>query len=129
MKLLLACEESTTVREAFRKKGVDAYSCDLQESRLGADDPYHIQGDVLPVLKQGWDMVISFPTCTYLTVTGNKWFYHPDDSDMPTSERRPHPRFPDRWQQQAEGAEFFMNFVDCAPLWVIENPVGCMSRL
>jgi len=129
MKLLLACEESTTVREAFRKKGVDAYSCDLQESRLGADDPYHIQGDVLPVLKQGWDMVISFPTCTYLTVTGNKWFYHPDDRDMPTSERRPHPRFPDRWQQQAEGAEFFMNFVDCAPLWVIENPVGCMSRL
>lgn len=129
MRLLLACEESTTVREAFRACGVDAWSCDLQESRLGLDDPYHIQGDVLPVLKQEWDMVIAFPTCTYLTVTGNKWFYHPEDKHLPTCDRRPHPNHPDRWQQQAEGVEFFMNFVDCAPLWVIENPVGCMSRL
>lgn len=129
MKILMACEESATVREAFRKLGHEAWSCDLQPSRLGDDDPWHIQGDVLPVLKQDWDMVIAFPTCTFLTVTGNKWFNHPDDKHLPTCERRPHPNHPDRHQQREEGAEFFMNFVDCAPLWVIENPVGCMSRL
>ena len=129
MKLLLACEESCTVREAFRQKGIDAYSCDIQQSRLGAEDPYHIQGDVIPILKRGWDMVIAFPTCTYLTVTGNKWFYHPDDKHLETKDRRPHPNFPNRKKQQSEGAEFFMRFVDCAPLWVIENPVGCMSRI
>ena len=129
LRLLLACEESTTVREAFRKKGVDAYSCDILPSRLGDGDPLHIQGDVIPILKQGWDMVIAFPPCTYLTVTGNKWFYHPEDSHLPTKDRRPHPRFPDRWKRQEDGAEFFMEFVDCADKWIIENPVGCMSRL
>ena len=129
MKVLIACECSGTVRDAFRLLGHDAWSCDLKPADEGTNPAHHIQGDVLKILGQGWDLVIAHPTCTFLTVTGNKWFNHPDDKHLPTSERRPHPRFPNREQDRIKGAEFFMEFVDCAPRWVIENPVGCMSRL
>ena len=73
MKILVACEESQAVTIEFRKLGHEAYSCDLYECS-GGHSEWHIQGDVLPLLQQEWDMIIAFPPCTYLTVTGNRWF-------------------------------------------------------
>lgn len=125
MRILIACEESGTVRDAFIKKGHDAVSCDIiPTSSLGP----HIQGDVLSILNDGWDMMIAFPPCTYLTISQLLWFYHPDDMHLPTHMRRPHPRFPDRQKQREDGVEFFMKFIN-APISkiVIENPVGVMS--
>lgn len=71
MKVLIACESSGTVREAFRALGHEAWSADL----LPADDgsPYHIQGDVLQVLADGWDLMVGHPPCTYLSVSGMHW--------------------------------------------------------
>ena len=65
MRVLVACEYSGRVRAAFRARGHDAWSCDLLPS--DDDSPYHIIGDVLPVLGKGWDLVIAHPPCTYLT--------------------------------------------------------------
>lgn len=72
MKVLVACEYSGKVRDAFRAKGHDAWSCDL----LDSDDssPYHIRGDCIPVIKQGWDLIIMHPPCTALAVSGNRWY-------------------------------------------------------
>ncbi len=66
MKILVACEESQAVCKAFRAKGHEAYSCDVEPCSGGCPD-WHIQGDVLPLLEQKWDMIIAFPPCTYLT--------------------------------------------------------------
>ncbi len=125
MKILIACEESGTVRDAFIKRGHDAISCDIIPT--SSPGP-HIQGDVLDVFNDGWDMMVAFPTCTYLTSAGLKWFYHPDDFKLPVYLRRPHPRFPSRQAQREDGVKFFMSFVN-APIEkiVIENPVGIMS--
>lgn len=121
MKILIACEESQVVTKAFRDKGYEAYSNDI-ESCSGGHPEWHLQQDVLPLLKENWDMIIAFPTCTYLTVTSNKWF-----KDQPPrksgalvgSERR-------KARDLAE--EFFMQIAnaDCKKI-VIENPVGVMS--
>lgn len=72
MRVLVACEYSGKVREAFRKLGHDAWSCDL----LPADDnsPFHIQGDCVPVIQQCWDIIIMHPPCTALAVSGNRWY-------------------------------------------------------
>jgi site-specific DNA-cytosine methylase len=71
MKVLVACEYSGTVRDAFKAKGHDAWSCDL----LPTDTPgNHIQGDVLEVIGQGWDLMIAHPPCTHLAVSGARWF-------------------------------------------------------
>jgi site-specific DNA-cytosine methylase len=71
MKVLVACEYSGTVRDAFKAKGHDAWSCDL----LPTDTPgNHIQGDVLEVIGQGWDLMVAHPPCTHLAVSGARWF-------------------------------------------------------
>lgn len=72
MKVLVACEYSGKVRESFRKLGHDAWSCDL----LPADDgsEFHIQGDCVPVIMRGWDLIIMHPPCTALCVSGNRWY-------------------------------------------------------
>lgn len=126
MKVLIACERSGTVRNAFIKKGHDAISCDIQAS---LDSGPHYQGDVKDILDDDWDLLIAHPPCTYLTTTGNKWFYHPDDKDLPVEQRRPHPRFPNRRVDREEGADFFMLFANCDHIdkICIENPVGIMS--
>lgn len=88
MKILCACEESQEVCKRFREKGHEAYSCDIID--CSGDHPeWHIKYDVTPILKtpvcfftddlqiheiDHWDMIIAFPPCTYLTVTGNRWF-------------------------------------------------------
>ena len=130
MKVLIACEESQRVCIAFRKRGHEAYSCDIQEPS-GVHPEWHILGDALRAIEGGrittmdgkthdigrWDLLIAHPPCTYLTLAGNKWF-KPEFSD----------RFPDRQKQRKEAVEFFMAFAnaDCDRI-AIENPVGIMS--
>ena len=72
MRVLVACEFSQIVTKAFRKKGHDAYSCDLLPTEGNPD--WHIQGDVLKILDNDWDMMIAFPPCTHLAVSGARWF-------------------------------------------------------
>ena len=117
MKVIVACEYSGTVREAFRKLGHDAWSCDLEPDVNGSY--YHYQADVQDILGcQKWDLLIAHPPCTYLTITGNKWF-KPEYAD----------RFPDRQQQRELAKQFFMFLATYSsiPLRCIENPVGIMS--
>ena len=75
-----------------------------------------------------WDLVIAHPPCTFLAVSGARWYYHPDDKNLPTEQRRPHPKFPDRAKDREEAVQFFM---DVSRIGVnklaIENPVGIMS--
>ena len=114
MRVLVACEFSGIVRDAFAAKGHDAWSCDLLPSERPGN---HIQGDVLKILDDGWDLMIAHPPCTYLTVTGNRWMKVEYVG-----------RYPNRCRQRNEAIEFFMRLV-CAPIdrIVIENPVGVMS--
>lgn len=114
MRVLAACEESGTIREAFRLLGHDAWSCDIVTTLVPS--PYHIQGDVLEHLG-GWDLIIACPPCTYLTVTANKWM-KPEYRD----------RFPDRPAQRLAAIEFFMRLVNapCERI-AVENPIGIMS--
>ena len=73
MRVLVACEESQAVTKEFRELGHEAYSCDLLPSS-GGHPEWHYQQDLFEVIDRGWDMIIAFPPCTYLTVTGNRWF-------------------------------------------------------
>ena len=116
MRVLVACEESQRVCIAFRNKGHEAYSCDIIPCS-GGHPEWHIQGDVLSVLNDGWDLMIAHPPCTYLTVTGNKWFK--------TEYKN---RFPNRVEQREEAVLFFMLLAN-APIYkiAIENPIGIMS--
>lgn len=104
---LIACEESASVREEFRKIGWDAWSCDLQPTAIPGK---HITGDVTPLLDHGWDLVIAFPPCTDLSVSGARWFPSKRASGS----------------QQA-AIEFFIQFTRLTCPWAIENPVGIMS--
>lgn len=114
MKVLVACECSGVVRDAFRRRGHDAWSCDIQPT----DTPGpHYQCDVLPVISLGWDLMIAHPPCTYLTVTGNRWF-------LPEFAAR----YPDRGRQREEAAAFFMALANAeVPKIAIENPVCVMA--
>lgn len=73
MKVLVACEESQEVCKAFRELGHEAYSCDIQDCS-GGHPEWHLKQDVIPLLNQEWDLIIAHPPCTFLTVTGNRWF-------------------------------------------------------
>ena len=73
MSILVACEESQAVTLEFRKLGYEAFSCDIEPCSGGHPD-WHIQGDVVPLLDQPWDMIVAFPPCTHLAVSGAKWF-------------------------------------------------------
>jgi hypothetical protein len=145
MKVLVACEESQTVCKAFREKGHEAYSCDIIECS-GGHPEWHIQGDVLDVLnptqhctpvgdvfegiefktvdgvahtiQPKWDLIIAHPPCTYLTVTGNRWFNVEHYGEKALK------RIADR----EEAAEFFMKIANasCDKI-AIENPIGYMS--
>jgi hypothetical protein len=117
-KILIACEESQTVCKAFRKRGFEAFSCDILPCS-GGHPEWHIQSDVLEQLDKGWDMIIAHPPCTYLTVSGNKWM-KPEFSD----------RFPNRQKQRQQAIEFFIKFYNCNCNYVaIENPVGIISTV
>lgn len=125
MKVLIGCEFSGIVRNAFIAKGHDAMSCDLIKSETPGP---HYKGDVLDVLYEGWDLAIFFPPCPYLTVTANKWYFHPDDQGLPREQRRPHPQFPDRQLHREQAVAFFMKLAEAnIPKIAIENPIGIMS--
>ena len=111
MKILIGCEESGRVREAFRGVGHDAWSCDLLPCTENPSK-YHIQDDLLKVIKsEKWDMIIAFPPCTDLAISGAKWF-------------------PEKIAdgRQAKAIKFVEDvfFSDC-PRVAIENPVGVLS--
>lgn len=118
IKVLVACEESQVVTIEFRKRGHKAYSCDIQPCS-GGHPKWHIQDDVLNHIDNEWDMMICFPDCTYLTVTGNKWF-------KPEFRYR----FPNREQQRKDAIKFFLKLYNSdIPKIAIENPVGIMSTV
>lgn len=94
----------------------------------GGHPEWHIQGDVLKIINQKWDLIIAFPPCTYLTTTGNRWLYHPEDKHLQTNKRRPHPLHPDRLKLQKEAIEFVKKIWSASvKKMAIENPVGVLS--
>ena len=121
MKVLIACEFSGTVREAFAAKGHNAWSCDFLPSEISGQ---HIQGDVLSILTDGWDLMIAHPPCTYLTVSGNKWYKDqpPRKSGALVGEKRREAR--------KAAVDFFLKLMSCdIPKIAIENPIGVLSTL
>lgn len=108
-KILIACEYSGRVRDAFSDLGYDAMSCDiLPTESLGK----HYQGDIMDIINEGWDMMIAFPPCTYLTVAANRHI----------------PNNPERWEKQLDALKFVYALMN-APIEhiAIENPVGVIS--
>lgn len=119
MDILVACERSGIVRDAFRAKGHNAWSCDLSCAENVFNDKYHIQDDVLKHLDDGWDMMIAHPPCTYLSFAGNAWF-------LPKYKHK----YPHREDDRQQAAKFFMKFVNANILRIaIENPVGIMNTI
>lgn len=133
MNVLIACEESQEVCKAFRARGHRAFSCDIQECS-GGHPEWHIQGDVLPLLNGNcafktsdththtqagqWDLIIAHPPCTYLTITGNRWFDVEKYGD----------KAKERIKERYKAIVFFMHFVlaNCDRI-AVENPVGIMG--
>lgn len=132
MKVLVACEESQRVCIAFREKGYEAYSCDIQECS-GERPEWHITGDVLPILNGNtkfitqdgtlheisgkWDMIIAHPPCTRLCSSGQRWLYFGSEEYRIK-----------KIKEQKKAIDFFMRFVnaDCDKI-AVENPIGIMS--
>lgn len=117
MRVLVACEESQAVTIELRKLGHEAYSCDLLDCS-GGHPEWHLQQDVTEILKEHWDMILAFPPCTYLTVTGNRWF----------NVERYGEKAVQRHKDRRDAIEFFMLIANanCDKI-AIENPVGVMS--
>jgi len=109
MKVLVACEFSGTVRDAFIKRGHDAISCDFLDTESPGP---HYMGNVLDILYQKWDLMVAFPPCTYLASSGLHW----------------NNRIPGRLQKTLEAIEFVQILLDAPiPKICIENPIGCLS--
>lgn len=133
MNILIACEESQRVTIEFRKLGHNAFSCDIIDCS-GGHPEWHIKQDVFPLLNGScrfttmdgtehyidgrWDLIIAFPPCTYLTVTGNRWF----------NVERYGEKAIRRYKDREQAIKFFMSFANanCDRI-AIENPVGVMS--
>lgn len=109
MKVLVACEYSGTVRDAFLRGGHDAMSCDLLPTER---EGWHYQGDVRDILHKGWDLMIAHPECTYLCSSGLHW----------------NGRVPGRAARTEEALEFVQLLMDAPiPRIAIENPIGCIG--
>ena len=109
MRVLVGCEYSGAVRDAFRARGHDAWSVDLMESE--GSGRFHYQGDIAAVIASGerWDMLIAFPPCTHLCVSGARWFR-------------------DKSREQADALAFVSMLMNCKiPKIAIENPIGIIS--
>jgi len=107
VRVLIACEYSARVRDAFRRRGHDAWSCDLLECE--ADPQWHLQQPVEDVLADGWDLMVAHPPCTHLAVSGSRHFYR-------------------KQREQVEALDF-VRLLMAAPIdrWCIENPVSIIS--
>ena len=109
IKVLVACEFSGTVREAFAKRGFDAWSCDLLETEIPGK---HYRGDVRDIAGERWDLLIAHPPCTHLAVSGARWW-------------------PEKQAEQRDALEFvryLMGLVSHIPHVAIENPISIISR-
>jgi hypothetical protein len=105
-RVLIGCEFSGVVRNAFLDLGIEAWSCDIIPSE--PESKYHIQGDVMPLLKQQWDLGIFHPPCTYLCNSGVRWLHTREG----------------RWNDMRQGAEFFKQILEAnIPRICIENPI------
>lgn len=112
LRVLVACEESQRVCLEFRKRGHEAFSCDLLPCS-GGHPEWHLQRNVFEVWQDGWDIMVGFPPCTHLAVSGAAWF----------EEKRKDGR-------QQQGIDFFMALTKTdIPKWALENPVGIMSNI
>jgi hypothetical protein len=111
MRVLVACEYSGRVRDAFRAKGFDAWSCDPFEP-CESDPQWHLSVDVLEILGDGWDLMVCHPPCTYLASSGLHW----------------NKRIEGRAEKTEEALEFVRQLMD-APIQhiALENPMGCIS--
>jgi len=105
VKVLVACEFSGVVREAFRKRGHDAWSCDLISATDGSR--YHILGNAIQAARRKWDLIIAHPPCTHLTVAGARWFKG-------------------REREQQEAIAFAETLWGCCSRMAIENPIGAL---
>jgi len=110
MKILIACEFSGIVRDEFTKLGHDAVSCDLMDTeKLGK----HYKGDVLDIINNGYDMIVGFPPCTHLAVSGARWFKEKQKDG-----------------RQQQGINFFMKLIKATSKKIaIENPISIMSTI
>lgn len=109
MKVLIACEQFGRVCAAFRARGHDAYSCDLLPTEGNPD--WHIQGDVRKTLNRNWDMMLAFPPCTHLAVSGARWFK-------------------DKIPEQRKSIWFVAQLAYAPiPKICIENPIGILSTV
>lgn len=109
MKILIGCEFSGIVRDAFTERGHDAMSCDLIKSETPGQ---HYQGNILDIIDDGWDMMIAHPPCQYLTVTANRAFLNN----------------PERWKKRLDAMLFVHALMNCnIDKTCIENPVGVIS--
>lgn len=131
IKVLVACEESQRVCMAFRERGFEAYSCDIQEPS-GGHPEWHILGDAIEAVNGGvvttmdgqthdvgkWDLLIAHPPCTYLAISGNRWLNKEKYGEKAVR----------RWELREEAAAFFMTFVNADVCKIaVENPIGYMS--
>lgn len=115
MRVLIGCEESGTVREAFKARGHNAWSCDLEKTRIPGQ---HLRGDVTSaILWVQWDLIILHPPCTALAVSGNRWY----GKGMPRHEERIKAI---RWTY-----ELFLRARNVCDKVCLENPVGVMNSL
>ena len=113
MRILIACEYSATVREAFAKKGHDVMSCDIEPTDVPGP---HYQGDIFDVLYQDWDMMIAHPPCTYLSNAGARFLYPGGKENGMNMER---------YAKGMEAREFFMKLYDAnIPKICVENPIS-----
>lgn len=118
MRILVACEESQALTNRFRELGHEAFSCDILPCS-GGHPEWHLQQDVTELLKQKWDMIVAFPPCTYLTVTGNRWFNIDRYGEKAVQ----------RHKDREEAIKFFLMFANAECDYIaIENPVGIMSN-
>lgn len=142
MRILVACEESQATTRALRELGHEAFSCDLLPCS-GGYPSWHFQQDVFDVIEnhggtlqdgtthqafEPWEMMIAHPPCTYLAVSGARWYYHPEDKNLPIENRRPHPRFPNREKHRDEALDFFVALMEAnIDRIAVENPIGIVS--
>ena len=109
-RILIACEESQAVTIAFRKIGIEAYSCDIEECS-GGHPEWHIKGDVLSIINDGWNAIIAFPPCDHLSVAGAPYWKKKQKDG--------------RQQQAVNFAKMFFEYSDYV---CVENPVGALTK-
>jgi len=122
MNILVGLECSGRIREAFRKRGHNAWSCDLKPTEIPGQ---HFQGDIFEFLENSpckWDLACFHAECTLICNSGVRWLWHPDDKNKPQNERRAHPDYPTRHRDQVKALNFFID------LWEQDIPKICMEN-